>query len=140
MLCPNCSSEIEVQETINQSDATWRQKKCKLCGFKFFTKETVCSSDEAQPLFTEWTRERSRKSRAKKKGIDYNDDDGEYGTYNVNGNYSIGVGILGAGIAAMLAGGIVMGIMGYYYTHTNPSDMPLSFHISPMSANMSFSF
>jgi hypothetical protein len=71
MLCPNCEGYIEVQETINQNDTTWRQKKCKLCGFKFFTKESVCSSDEAQPLFTEWTRERSRKSRAKKKGLDY---------------------------------------------------------------------
>ena len=29
-------------------------------------------SDEAQPLFTEWTRERSRKARAKKKGVEYN--------------------------------------------------------------------
>ena len=72
MLCPNCSGDITVMETINQNTATYRQRKCNVCGFKFFTKESVVSSDEAQPLFTEWTRERSRKARAKKKGVEYN--------------------------------------------------------------------
>lgn len=71
MKCPNCNGEITVSETINQTLCTYRQKKCTECGFKFFTKEIVCSSDEAQPLFTEWTRERSRKHRAKKKGVNY---------------------------------------------------------------------
>ena len=72
MNCPNCNGQIETSETINQSLYTYRQKRCKECGFKFFTKESVCSSDEAQPLFTEWTRERSRKHRAKQKGVEYN--------------------------------------------------------------------
>jgi hypothetical protein len=71
MVCPNCEGDITVQETINQPRATYRQRKCNVCGFKFFSKETICPSDEAQPLFTEWTRERSRKSRAKKKGLNY---------------------------------------------------------------------
>lgn len=71
MLCPNCSGEISVLETINQQRATYRQRKCNECGFKFYTKEEVCSVDEAKPLFDEWIRERSRKCRAKKKGIDY---------------------------------------------------------------------
>lgn len=72
MVCPNCDGDITVMETINQPRATYRQRKCNVCGFKFFTKETVVSNEEAQPLFTEWTRERSRKSRAKKKGLEYN--------------------------------------------------------------------
>lgn len=72
MICPNCESNTETQETIKQRQAVYRQHKCKFCGFKFFTKESVVSSDEAQPLFTEWTRERSRKHRAKKKGEEYN--------------------------------------------------------------------
>ena len=71
MLCPNCEGEISVLETINQQRATYRQRKCSECGFKFYTKEEVCSVDEAKPLFDEWIRERSRKCRAKKKGIDY---------------------------------------------------------------------
>lgn len=71
MLCPNCNAEVSVVDTINQEKATYRQKKCKECDFKFFTKETICKPEEAQPLFTEWTRERSRKSRAKKRGVDY---------------------------------------------------------------------
>lgn len=71
MLCPNCDGDITVMETINQPRATYRQRKCTVCGFKFFTKETVCQNEEAQPLFTEWTRERSRKARAKKKGLEY---------------------------------------------------------------------
>ena len=74
MLCPNCNSDLEVKETINQPNYTWRQKRCKECGYVFFTKEAVCESmdaTEASRLFKEWTKERSRKARAKKKGINY---------------------------------------------------------------------
>ena len=71
MLCPNCDGSVEVQETINQTRCTYRQRKCLNCGFKFYSKEEVCDESEAAPLFREWIRERSRKSRAKKKGIDY---------------------------------------------------------------------
>lgn len=71
MLCPNCQGSISVLETINQQKATYRQRRCEECGFKFYTKEEVCNTEEAKPLFDEWIRERSRKSRAKKKGIDY---------------------------------------------------------------------
>lgn len=71
MLCPNCNGEIQVQETINQSRFTYRQKKCLNCNFKFYTKEAVCEESEAAPLFREWIRERGRKLRAKKKGIYY---------------------------------------------------------------------
>lgn len=71
MLCPNCDGEITVQETINQPRTTYRQRKCTNCGFKFYSKEEVCPESEASPLFKEWIRERGRKCRAKKKGIEY---------------------------------------------------------------------
>ena len=71
MLCPSCQSSISVLETINQQKVTYRQRKCDGCGLKFYTREEVCAVEEAKPLFDEWIRERSRKSRAKKKGIDY---------------------------------------------------------------------
>ena len=71
MKCPSCNGEISVLETINQQKVTYRQRKCNECGMKFYTKEEICSSDEAQPLFTEWVRERQRKHRAKEKGEQY---------------------------------------------------------------------
>lgn len=71
MLCPDCNGSISVLETINQPKATYRQRKCDVCGKKFYSKEEICPSEEAKPLFDEWIRERSRKSRAKKKGMDY---------------------------------------------------------------------
>lgn len=73
MRCPSCESDkISVQETINQPKATLRQRKCDSCGAKFYTKEIVVDADEVKPVFDEWLRERSRKCRAKKKGVDYN--------------------------------------------------------------------
>jgi len=71
MLCPDCNGNVSVQETINQQRATYRQRRCDVCGKKFYTKEEICTVDEAKPLFDEWVRERSRKCRAKKKGIEY---------------------------------------------------------------------
>lgn len=72
MVCFNCNSDnVEVKETISQPYNTYRQKKCKECGFVFYTKESACEESEAKPLFQEWTKERSRKARAKKKGITY---------------------------------------------------------------------
>lgn len=71
MFCPSCNSDVTVLETISQQKCIWRQRKCNACGLKFYTKEEICNSDEARPLFTEWVRERARKSRMKKKGFDY---------------------------------------------------------------------
>ena len=71
MLCPNCDGEIGVDDTISSNRVNYRSRKCKVCGFKFYTKEEVCREEEAKPLFTEWTKERSRKARAKKKGLVY---------------------------------------------------------------------
>ena len=71
MLCPSCNGEVSVLETINQTKATLRQRKCGVCGLKFFTKEEVVPSDTVKPIFDEWLRERSRKCRAKKKGEEY---------------------------------------------------------------------
>lgn len=72
MYCINCGSdENSVLETINQPKATLRQRKCAVCGIKFYTKEEVVSPEGVKPVFDEWIRERSRKCRAKKKGVDY---------------------------------------------------------------------
>lgn len=71
MLCLNCNGELTADETISQQTQNYRLRKCKVCGFKFYTKETVCDESEAKPLFDEWIRERGRKARAKKKGIVY---------------------------------------------------------------------
>lgn len=71
MNCPSCNGNVEVQETINQQKATLRYRKCADCGYKFYTKEEVVPADTVKPVFDEWIRERSRKCRAKKKGIDY---------------------------------------------------------------------
>lgn len=72
MRCPNCGSDnLAVMETINQPETTLRQRKCSDCGFKFYTKEIVVPADTVKPVFDEWIRERSRKCRAKKKGINY---------------------------------------------------------------------
>lgn len=71
MRCPNCGGEISVLETINQPKDILRQRKCSVCGFKFYTKESVVPADTVKPVFDEWLRERSRKCRAKKKGVEY---------------------------------------------------------------------
>lgn len=72
MRCSYCESDnVSVLETINQPNATLRQRKCADCGAKFYTKEVVVSAEEVKPIFSEWLRERSRKCRAKKKGAEY---------------------------------------------------------------------
>lgn len=72
MRCPNCESDnIQVQETINQPKATLRYRKCLDCNTRWYTKESVVPAEEVKPVFDEWVRERSRKCRAKKKGVDY---------------------------------------------------------------------
>ncbi len=71
MLCPSCNGEISVLETINQQKATLRYRKCDVCGFKFYTREEVAPSEQVKPYFDEWIRERQRKCRAKKKGVEY---------------------------------------------------------------------
>ena len=76
----------------------------------------------------------------KNSGVNYDDDKGEYGEYNVKDNYGTNWAILGAGIAATIAGAAVTGIMGYFYTHTKEIDTPVSFNISPVSASMTIAF
>lgn len=71
MLCPNCYGDIKTDETISGLKANYRQKKCTGCGFKFYTKEAVVEPDECESMFKEWSRERSRRARAKKKGVSY---------------------------------------------------------------------
>lgn len=72
MNCPKCnSSSIGVADTFQSEKETYRVKKCKDCGFKFYTKEEIKSDDEVKPIFTRWTNERVKKLRAKGKGEEY---------------------------------------------------------------------
>lgn len=71
MRCPSCEGEISVLETINQPKDILRQRKCNVCGFKFYTKEEIVPVETVKPVFDEWIRERQRKCRAKKKGVEY---------------------------------------------------------------------
>ena len=68
----NCNSgDLEVLDTLQEEKVIHRHRKCKSCGAKFYTTEQVVPSDKVAPLFTAWQRERSRKHRAKKKGLTY---------------------------------------------------------------------
>jgi len=71
MYCIVCNARTEVEDTITSTQNTYRHRRCRNCGADFFTDEVVVPSEKIKPLFTEWSRERSRKSRAKKKGFDY---------------------------------------------------------------------
>ncbi len=72
MNCPKCSSSnCGVIDTFQSELETYRIKKCKDCGFKFYTEEKVKPAEDVQPIFARWTKERLRKMRAKKKGVEY---------------------------------------------------------------------
>ena len=71
MFCPNCSGSISVLDTLNSETEIYRHRKCQDCGFKFYTIESAVPSERVAPLFTEWQKERSRKHRAKKRGLVY---------------------------------------------------------------------
>ncbi|MBQ9395927.1 MAG: hypothetical protein IJU23_10500 [Proteobacteria bacterium] len=60
--------------------------------------------------------------------------------YQVKSMYGVGWTLLGAGVASVIAGTIVTGIMGYYYTHTEGVEPPVSFHFSPVGADLSIKF
>lgn len=71
MNCITCGGETRVDETILSKGIIYRKRKCTNCNQRFFTKEMPVKDEECKQLFTEWSRERSRKSRAKAKGIEY---------------------------------------------------------------------
>lgn len=71
MYCPVCSDRTEVEDTITSTKYIYRHRKCRNCGADFFTEEVIVATEKVKPLFTEWSRERSRKARAKKKGFEY---------------------------------------------------------------------
>lgn len=71
MICPNCDGELKVLDTISAEKHNYRKRKCYECGFIFYTTESVGDQDEPAKLFSEWSTERSRKARAKKKGLVY---------------------------------------------------------------------
>ena len=67
-------------------------------------------------------------------------DEGGVTDYQVNSLYATSWALIGVGVAATVAGSLVTGIMGYYYTHTQVQDSPVSFHISPVSADLTILF
>ena len=71
MVCPNCEGDIKVLDTISSPTINHRHRKCNICGFDFYTQEKVVEPSQCDYLFKEWSRERRRKSQAKKKGIVY---------------------------------------------------------------------
>ena len=71
MYCPVCNAKMEVEDTIQSNKNVYRHIKCKNCGGDYYTEETIVQTEKVKPMFTEWSRERSRKSRAKKKGFEY---------------------------------------------------------------------
>ena len=71
MYCPNCNARADVVDTITSVQSILRIRKCGNCGAKFYTEETIVPEEKVKPLFTEWSKERSRKHRAKKKGYEY---------------------------------------------------------------------
>ena len=76
-----------------------------------------------------------------KKPIEYIGKGNEGDTdYQVNSLYATSWALIGVGAAATVAGSLVAGIMGYYYTHTQVNDSPVSFHISPVSADLTIQF
>ena len=76
-----------------------------------------------------------------KKPIEYIGEGKEGDTdYQVNSLYATSWALIGVGAAATVAGSLVTGIMGYYYTHTQVNDSPVSFHISPVSADLTIQF
>ncbi|MBO4351546.1 MAG: hypothetical protein J6A01_11465 [Proteobacteria bacterium] len=60
--------------------------------------------------------------------------------YRVNSLYATSWVLIGVGVAATVAGSVVTGLMGYYYTHTQVAESPVSFHISPISADLTIQF
>ena len=73
----------------------------------------------------------------KNDGVEYDDDKAKY---SASGSYATSWALIGAGIAATVAGSAVAGVMGYFYSHADDADAPVSFNISPMSANLTVNF
>ena len=72
MYCPLCGSDkISVLDTISRQKDTLRRRKCDACNTKFFTQENITDSEDIARVFSEWSKERTRKYRAKQKGVEY---------------------------------------------------------------------
>ena len=44
MVCPLCWSPSQVTDSIAEKDAIHRRRKCKKCGYSFYTTEKLLSS------------------------------------------------------------------------------------------------
>ena len=59
---------------------------------------------------------------------------------SVRSNYMLGWALVGAGIAAVVSGTIVAGIMGYHYGQLKKTEEGVSFSITPVSASLTYKF
>lgn len=53
MNCPNCNSKTTVTNTGKDVDMIIRRRKCKSCGYAFFTQEIDYSDPKAMKLINE---------------------------------------------------------------------------------------
>lgn len=52
MECPKCAEDSRVMTTVKVSGVVYRKRICKMCENIFYTKESECSSLEAQSELT----------------------------------------------------------------------------------------
>jgi len=56
MICLKCGSDTKCTDSRDHGDYIRRRRKCKVCGFRYTTKERVLlEPEEKQPLFLEET-------------------------------------------------------------------------------------
>lgn len=63
MNCPVCGGSTGVLTSRRECDAVYRYRKCKECGYLFYTTETESGSEDFRRLQTE----AKRKSKARKR-------------------------------------------------------------------------
>ena len=53
MNCPKCGSKTEVEKTIIKKEKTFRYRRCKKCGYRFKTVETISDGWDYKGLLKE---------------------------------------------------------------------------------------
>lgn len=56
MNCPKCCGKTRVVKVVHTIDMTIRQLECKVCGRKFFSKETISMGSELYDLQNKYNR------------------------------------------------------------------------------------
>lgn len=41
MNCPKCNARVSVNNSVSWYDKVYRHRKCKSCGFRFYTEENI---------------------------------------------------------------------------------------------------